>query len=211
MPPVRHILVPLGMLASSLAIVTAPGQEALGGQSSTPVTVVNPSTDPALTSNIDNPGRVAYQSVVIGQQSGATCAGSSSCTFSFMAVPHGRRLVVQHVSGALTFNGTPDTIEVLLSSLGIESKNTAPPAFSAFFAGSVDNASWFDQQVLVYFKGGSTPLVTVTSLAASGASGSGAGKQAPAFTGATQPVTLTGYLVNCNLIPCAAIAPIVTR
>jgi hypothetical protein len=31
MPSVRHILVPLGMLASSLAIVTAPVYEALGG------------------------------------------------------------------------------------------------------------------------------------------------------------------------------------
>jgi hypothetical protein len=206
--PTRHILVTLGVL-TSLATVTAPAQKALGDKPSTPVTVVNPSTGPALTSSIDNPGRIPYQSeAVVSCGSGA----SSSCQFSFAAVPQGQRLVVQHVSGSLSFNNPPDAVAVALSGSNVigGGGTTINPGGAQFFASSVDNISMFDQQVLYYMDGGSLPVVSVTLVVASSGgsagSGLGAGKVSVDFTSGDQFVTLTGYLLNCTASPCASIA-----
>jgi hypothetical protein len=188
---VRHIVLGSAALAS-LAVVAAPIQEALGDKPSTPVTVVNPSTGPALTSSIDDPGRIAYQSVATLNSSGSHCA-ATSCNFSFAAVPQGQRLVVQHVSGLLYFNGTPDAVTVQLGN------------GSGFFAPFVDNESLFDQPVLYYVDGGTSPVVNVSLLVPVSQSG-GAGTSKDMFTADPQSVTLTGYLLNCTVSPCAAIA-----
>lgn len=218
--PARHILLTLGVL-TSLAIVTAPAQKALGDKPSTPVTVVNPSTGPALTSSIDNPGRIPYQSeAIVSCGSGS----SSSCQFSFAAVPQGQRLVLQQVSGSLSFNSPPDTVAVVLSGNNGSSSGgsatsgagagKAGPGGAFFFAPSVDNISLFDRQILYYMDGGSVPVLSVTLVVSSSGSGgsatsgAGAGKAGSSsyFTTGDQLVTLTGYLLDCTASPCAAIA-----
>jgi hypothetical protein len=202
--PARYGVAMFAALAS-LAVVAAPAQKALGDKPSTPVSVINPSTAPALTSSIDNPGRIAYQS-----EATVTCTTSSSCQFSFPAVPQGHHLVVQHVSGSLSFSITPDTIEVVLS--GTAAGTTNSTGASQFFAPSVDNLSLFDQPVLYYIDGGISPVVSVIPVVpGSGGCGSqtcgaGTGKVVVTFTTNPQSVTLTGYLLDCTASPCAAIA-----
>src|SRR5260370_28584690 len=76
----------------------------IDAQCSSPVRVMNTSSGPALNSSVDDPGRVAYQSGSFPNASPPT----NSVTFNFPPVPANHRLVVQHLSGNLTFstNGT---------------------------------------------------------------------------------------------------------
>jgi hypothetical protein len=180
---------------TSLAVFLGPLERALADKPSTPVTVVNPqvpvtvdnpATMPAFTSSVDDPGRIAYQSKV--RPTLTDCGGGSECTFNFSKVPNGKRLVIQHVSGVLQFDGTP--------SVSIFLVNNDHTASSTFFAPSVNKLSVFDQQVLVFFDAGATPSVLA---AADGAN------FLPAVV--TQVMTLTGYMLDCNASPCAPIAP----
>src|SRR5262249_15215637 len=62
-------------------------------------TVVNPANMPALTSSIDERGRVAYQSTIR-----QTCDPTTHfCTFTFPQVPSGHRLVINHISGDVSY------------------------------------------------------------------------------------------------------------
>jgi hypothetical protein len=106
---------------------------------STPVTVTNPATDPALVSDIDDPGRSAYQSASTND----SCAGQNNCLISFPAVPPGHRLVIQHISGQLAFTGDPGYIRASLS-LSREIPS------SLFFVPFHGNVSLFDRSVLFY-------------------------------------------------------------
>jgi hypothetical protein len=148
-------------------------------------------TPPALTkvANIDDPGRVSYQSTVsnVGK-----CSGTA-CSFSFPSVPAGHRVVVQHIGGIVDFNTVPTNIEVLI--IG------SPQVFmTAFFAPPVPSGSLsssFDQPVLFYID--ENQFVSVNVFINNGAS----------FNGAQfvdQFVTLTGYELDCSVAPCAAIA-----
>jgi hypothetical protein len=173
--------------ASSLAILVCPAGGALAASPTVQVDVVNPATNPALTSSVDDPGRTAYESNV----NCSPVSGGISCQANFAAVPRGQRLVIQHISGGLAFDSDPKLVQVFI-------KGSPNQGISAFFVSSPVSTSnsLFDQAVLQYFDGGSTPVVEITGLAAS-------------FL-ATFPedVTLTGYLLKCNAAtPCASIAP----
>jgi hypothetical protein len=64
-------------LVAGLTIFAAATDSALAAPPATQVDVVNPATSPALTRSVDDPGRIAYQSI-------ATCdVGGSSCNFVF--------------------------------------------------------------------------------------------------------------------------------
>src|SRR5579863_6283055 len=80
-------------VAGLVSLVTARRIEA---QYSSPVKVVNTTSAPAITSRMDDPGRVPYQSTI----NGPSCVNSTSCSVSFPAVPAGHRLVVTQISGA---------------------------------------------------------------------------------------------------------------
>ena len=178
-PPARCGLAVFAALAG-LAIINAPIQTALGDKPSTPVTVVNPATSPALTSNVDDPGRIAYQTA---QEPECTL---NPCDFSFPDVPAGHRLVIQHVSGELFLALTPSAIFVRLAGTGFLNR-------SVFFAPFVGRNSLFDQSVLFYYDAGQVPGVEI-SLAGTNFAGG-------------QIVTLTGYLLDCTAVPCSATAP----
>ena len=169
-----------GAVAILAAICLSEPAWALG---STPVTVVNPANNPALTSSVDDPGRVAYQSFL-----DQSCA-QEVCSFSFPAVPADHRLVIQHVSSAgLAWSGTPTPAFVGVSIFG--HANTIS-GFSAPIMGSV---STFDQSVLYYIDAGETPRVAA---AATGFVFS--------FNSA-QFLMLSGYLLDCKVSACAPIA-----
>jgi len=172
--------------AASLAILVCPVGGAFAAPPTVQVEVANPATNPALTSSVDDPGRIAYESNV-----NCSVFGGVFCTATFAAVPQGQRLVIQHISGGLLFVNDPRL--VLVSTQGSPNQG-----ISAFFASSPVSTthSLFDQAVQQYFEGGSTPVVEIAGLA------SDFEKDFP------QSVTLTGYLLKCSAAtPCAPIAP----
>jgi hypothetical protein len=157
-------------------------------------TVTNPATAPALTSSVDDPGRIPYQARgQIGVL--ADCAdGNNTCFFTFPVVPTGHRLVVQHVSGDISFGTQPNHVRVILE------LNQAGATFVSFLAPvekglGTEAASAFDQSVLYYVDAGKQPAVAVL------------------LNGGTlefenqQAMTLTGYLIDCTASLCAPIAP----
>src|SRR2546430_13433314 len=94
------------------------------------------------TVSIDEPGRIPYQS----QLSKASCSGAGACYFQFANVPAGHRVVVQHLSGLISFSTAPNSVLVLLN-------NGSGHPVSTFFAPLVPSTSFtaFDQIVLAYF------------------------------------------------------------
>jgi hypothetical protein len=165
--------------AASLTVFVVPIEGARANPPTSNVIVVNPATEPALTTNVDDSGRIAYQSRT-------TCdLGGTGCIFVFPAVPKGHRLVVQHVSGRLGFRSDASGVEVDLNGGANEALFSflAPPSFR--------RTSRFDQPVLQYIDGGSTPVLTTDADAV--------------FL--LSEATISGYLLNCATTPCAAIAP----
>jgi len=173
--------------AASLGTLVCPASGALAAQT-VQVDVVNPASNPALTSSVDDPARTSYEASL-------GCSPTQQnfvCEYNFPLVPAGFRLVVQHISGNLLFRGTPLFVEAILA--GNETGGS-----SAFFAPFVVSDSIFDQSVLQYFEAGSHPDVVIFA----------AGNVPFDLTGKANPVTLSGYLLKCDAAatPCAPIAP----
>jgi hypothetical protein len=149
------------------------------------VTVVNPATNPARTSSVDEPGRAPYQFFKNLQP----CSGGV-CQVTTPTVPAGKRLVVQHVSafGALTSPG--NFVEVVVSSSSSVLSTFAPPLFGNP-AGAQGFA--FDQIVQGYVDAGSEVTVFIST------NGS--------FNNAASDFVVTGYLIDCTVNECAPIAP----
>jgi hypothetical protein len=167
--------------AASLTALVVPIDGARAASPASNVIVVNPATEPALKRNVDDPGRIAYQSRA------ACVLDSTFCSFDFPAVPKNHRLVVQRVSGFLAIaagdgRGARVTLE-----------GGANGAFSAFIAPpSFQGESRFDQPVLQYVDAGSAPLLSAL---------------ADVMLDSNSSATISGYLFDCATTPCAAIAP----
>jgi hypothetical protein len=149
--------------------------------------VTNLATAPVLTSSIDDPGRIAYQSHV----ELLTCNNNPNCTATFPNVPAGHRLVVQHVSGQANFVNAPpqNFVEVDVGNPNVASSGIH--ALAAFLGPLIGvNVTIFSQLILAYFDAGATPTVSL-------------------HTGVTINdfgVTLAGYLLDCTVNQCAPIA-----
>jgi hypothetical protein len=115
-------------------------QSSSDAQLASPARVVNSVTGPALTSRIDEPGRIPYQATVR-----PNCAGGANCFFNFATIPAGHRLVIQHVSGILSFNApVPGFLGFISTGGGATNTVGLAPGFASTpFAA-------FDQAVQVY-------------------------------------------------------------
>lgn len=139
--------------------------------------------------NLDDPGRIPYQSSA--DMTGKCPTGPSlGCFFFFASVPSEHRLVAQHVSGIIQAGNL--SVSVSLGSGGVA--GTA----SIFFPPLNTSAgvSEFDQQVLVYFDQNQLPQIEVTTGSSSGF----------APTPSLQRISLTGYLLDCSAAACEPIA-----
>jgi len=167
--------------AASLTALAAPVGGAVAATPTVQVDVANPATNPALTRNVDDPGRIAYQST-------AECIlDGNFCGFDFPAVPKNHRLVVQHVSGDLPFaagDGRGARVTLDGGANGALSSFIAPPSFLGHLL--------FDQPVLQYIDAGSAPSVSAL---------------ADIILDSNSKATISGYLLDCATTPCAAIAP----
>ena len=152
------------------------------------VKISNDNTQPALVSATDEPGRIAYQSQA--SKSGQ-CTGVGSCFVEFGSVPAGHRLVVQHVSGIVSFPTAPNSVWVQLNNGSGAPVSTffAPLAPSTFF-------SAFDQPVQAYIDSALHGGIIEVQIDLIGGT----------FTSSGPLVTLSGYLLDCNASPCAPIA-----
>lgn len=139
------------------------------------------STAPVLAVNVNDPGRTPFQSM----HNVFTLIDLHTFGFVFPTVPSGHRLVVQHVSGQMLFNA-PTAASVTLTYLNDHTQ------LRGIFP--VRNSQAFDHRVLVYYDEGENPLMYITV-------------QDQSYTDLTKfvGVTMTGYLVDCSVAPCAAI------
>jgi hypothetical protein len=146
------------------------------------VNVTNPATAPALFLNVNDPGRIPYQSEL-----SSTCP-ADECFLTFPVVPTNHRLVIQHFSGEITFSGAPAPLGTILRGLGgpqsASMVTTSLPATGPFHATTL-----FDHLVLLSFDAGKQPVAALS---------------APSILFAD--ITLIGYMLDCTIAPCAAIA-----
>jgi hypothetical protein len=170
----------VGAVVLAAMLLIQLGSRPVDAAAPTKVTVVNSAAHPALTSGIDDPGRIPYQSTDT-----PTCTGAN-CAFNFGAIPAGHRLVIQHVSAILGFSGSGTQVLVIMRAGGSDAVS-----FLASYFGPRTEAE-FDQPVQFYVDAGQAPLVTVFTPASNFAF--------------VQSLTLIGYELNCAAGPCKAIA-----
>ena len=166
------------LVVAGVILFTARRAEA---QYSSPVRVMNTSSAPAINSSIDAPGRIPYHSA----QGTNIASATNNVIFNFPAVPANHRLVVTQIDGFFTLNTTGIAVSVELSIPGSQA--------TIFYAPVVGQVSAFAGPLLYYFDAGQTPQVL--------AYGGGGG----VFIN-SQGAGLTGYLIDCSVAPCAAIA-----
>ena len=180
----KNVLMSIGAVALAIVLVNVIAPQAVHAAVAALVQVSNTATNPALTSRIDDPGRIPYQSVLIAN----TCGGQQICNFFFGTVPQGHRLVVQQLSGDLSSDAPTSFIGV----------DAGPTSFShvtklTVIPDSGTREGFFVQQVQFYVDAGQIPTVNTNTVGAIHFQGS-------------QFISLTGYLLDCNAAPCAAIA-----
>lgn len=158
----------------------------------------------AFVQNVDEPGRIPYQSVVFFSQGGGGCTGSSCasctgtlCALNFTPVPSNKRLVVTSVLGQVYVDSPGVLKPVQLGSIFMPSVLQA-----GTFPGVLGvNTSIFGVEttgaLVTPVDGGNTPVI---NLVATGPFSSS--------NGATNgQMTVTGYLVDCSAPgSCALIA-----
>lgn len=146
------------------------------------VNVSNPATAPFFVVNVDDPGQIPYQSSLPGVCVDFRCEGL------FPAVPSGHRLVIQHFSGSVstTLNSAGD-----LKLVDAFLEDPASTIVSIFPVAISNGGGAFDQPVLVYYDAGKQPKAMIGF---------------DVLASVSVHFTLTGYLLDCNLAPCAPIA-----
>jgi hypothetical protein len=174
----NYVLTAAGALAviGALALFSPRRSEA---QFASPVRVANSAAGPALTSSIDDPGRIPYQS-----SQTAICT-TNVCFFAFPAVPANHRLVVQHVGGYYPAVSPNAPARLLLTS-------SAGSFGTVRITPSNSFANLFDLPVLAYFDAGQQPQTYATV-------------ESGIYNGNATSM-LIGYMLDCSAAPCAAIA-----
>jgi hypothetical protein len=187
---------PGGLAVNIVNPLPVPVTGSLGISGTPNVNVANPATAPVLALNVNDPGRIAYQAVSNKQG----CGTNVVCILTFPTVPTGHRLVIQHVSIEAMAGPTVSTINSGLARIGHFLPTQPPPALvpvplNAFpltveHFGNGEGIA--DQPVLLYLDQGEKPGVEVFL---------------NAFVDLSVSAYLTGYMLDCSIAPCAAIAP----
>ena len=194
MKALRHTLAGFGTIAVLAVLITAFAPKTLHAVVATLVQVANTTSSPAITSGMDNPGRVPFQFSVEFPALGPSLA----YTFED-GPPTGHRLVIERVS----VSAKPTTASTLSVVMQVKS-NTATRVTSsstnsndAYISMTANAASpngySFDRSVLVFLDPGYkvflTPQVSSGNLGA-------------------VTFTLSGYMLDCTAAPCSAVQPV---
>lgn len=164
-----------------------------------PVIVTNPptATAPDFNVNLNDPGRIPYQVTHgVSTQTDDCSTSQDSCSFLFPDIPMGKRLVVQHVTASVRVDKAT-YVFVEAQNIVVE-KSLVLSAFLLPLSvniGQPQRAAG-DQSVQFYLDSGKF------SGAAMFVSTDGNLGPAPQII-----VSMTGYLLDCTINQCAAIAP----
>jgi len=201
--PITRFGVAILVALTSLTMLVATTGNALADTKASPVTVVNPATSPipttvdnpatspALIGRVDDPGRSAYQSLSSDSDAHRDTF-RQVCLYYFPAVPQGHRLIIQYISyyQSVETGNTGAVSAEIISTQGNSTLSCSSTEFGNPTFGSIS----LNQPVLAYIEAGDAPEVRTTWL--------GRVTVILPYGG----VTLTGYLLDCTSIPCAAIA-----
>ena len=167
-------------VAGLISLFTARRIEA---QYSAPVKVVNSTSAPAITSVMDDPGRIPYRFTM-----GQVCPNTNPCNFLFPQVPAGHRLVVQQLAGRLLYASAPTSNYITFTDASgnffFDSFNFTPSPAPLLFA-------VFNRQVKGIFDQFEQPSVSANIYGSNFVSQS--------------LISLTGYMLDCTAAPCSAI------
>lgn len=175
-------------MAFSLAV-----PRAVHSQLASPAQVANFPNNPVPVMNVNDPGRKPYFATS-GTTTSANCTDTFTCQFSFVPVPAGERLVVQHVALFIQANSGSAATVYVGSSSGAFGETFVAATVAPVALGGSEIA--LDQPVLVYLDAGVTPLVRVQFPT---------GGVNTSDTMLVQQAVLSGYLLDCAAAPCSAI------
>jgi hypothetical protein len=179
----------LGVAAAIAAacVISLFSARRIEAQYASPVKVMNTTSAPAVTSNVDEKGRTPYERTVDRSGQGlGSCAGATGCSFGF-GVPAGHRLVIEQIGGYLTFNGNPTSVYF---SIGLNNPQIGQNWGISPMTATGDGSVVFHQDVRAYVD----TFFQVDAI-----------EHGAPFNGGIEHITVTGYLVDCNAAPCAAV------
>jgi hypothetical protein len=185
----KKVLTGLGG-AAALLLIGAAAPRAAKAIYTTPVTVYNTTSQPAIALSADKATRIPYQSNIIMN----TCGGLLNCGFSgFTAVPPGYRLIVENVSGFfnLQMNSTP--IAGYLENINFALNHQNLWGLSAPIGGTGFNGESFaglNETVNAVFDAGESPFVVIYG---------------NFMNNFPQDVDVTGHLESCSVVTCAPV------
>jgi hypothetical protein len=173
----KNFLMSIGAVAMAAALMNLFAPQTVHATVAALVEVSNPATNPALTSRIDDPGRIPYTSVM-------TCSPGALliCSVDSGKVPVNHRLVIENISG---YVGSPLETWVSIKNLGTGSNYF----FNITIPTTVPAIAHFNEPVRVYVDQYQSFRISTTN-----------------FADGTAGFTVSGYLLDCNAAPCAAIA-----
>ena len=184
-------LMAAGALALAAAFLNVTAPKIVHAAVAALVQVANTTANPAIVSNMDDPGRIPYQSQGVYSPGPTECI-SEGCLLHFGPVPANHRLVVQHLAVRLVFNQAPGQVSLDYTGTGFGGGLTsAPAAFNNLSAGLVILDAF---ELPVQFYVDQSQSFQVSMLAAN----------LGGFLGGS--VTATGYMLDCTAAPCSAIA-----
>jgi len=176
---------PTGMSVNIVNPLPVPVTGTVGVTGTQNVNVANPATAPVLFLNVNDPGRIPYQKVI----------SAKGPFLTFPAVPSGHRLVLQHVSINLSIGNalaTTQAVGVVYNNIVVpEMLVSMFPLAVQLLEGGIAQA-FVDQPILGYVDAGSAPIV---------------GEGVESGIVGNMVAVLTGYMLDCTVAPCAAIAP----
>lgn len=183
----RYLLIAISFLFASLVVVAFTPRVA-HAITATMVQVVNTSTNPVQSADVEKLARIPYQSTYRT----TTCVNVTNCFFQFTAAPPGYRLVVENISGIFELaNNTTAPVTGLfegsnfLNTFGFTSTN------GQIFNGTV--MSGVNQPTrMVFDSSEGNPVAFVYG-------------DYPSIQGLPSFITLSGYLENCSITGCPTI------
>jgi hypothetical protein len=183
----RKHAIALGGTAVAVSLLTLTAPRAAHALAAALVQVTNTTAAPAIVSNMDDPGRIPYQS----QGPINNTCNSSPCQMTFPTVPANHRLVVLHLAADFAFFGSaPGQVNLEYVGPGFSGGLSSAPA-ALKDAISSEFLVQFELPVQFYVDAGQSFVVKT---------------QTSSGLGATGTVTATGYMLDCAAAPCSAIA-----
>lgn len=150
---------------------------------------------PVFTENVDEPGRVPYQSFLQATRGAGSACGVNYCNFSLPVVPANKRLVITNISFTISLEAAAVVqnlrLAVLDSSFNTLSQFMVPFNPNAYPADSISSGNprryVGNEQLKLYVEAGQTPSISFHTTGGA------------LNTGWPNQFLVTGYLVDLTM------------